>query len=314
MVPCPDMPGTLTLITSPPVTSYTLSPLRFFDAQSDGLLPVSCGERPLPHDGRQHHRSSSPLIRFVRTADGEAIAALKEDGTVEIWTMNKNQRIPEQLTVLKSDSAHKVDRVVVLNGGMYCDNLAVFIIFHFILQGEHIITYCESLNNVSLYATKSMSHPVSVEIARIVSLFSIASGMNGGSAMLIGITARSTVILLNVSFSSHPSENTEAPIKLSIHSECSLPLETGLAMIVPVDPMGWSGPYANQMRGDHDDLVSVSTEGELAFWRMDSSGLTVNWRCTGKVKTQRQNIAMAACSSAKKTVLGKSVSRMPQRH
>ncbi|KAI0695128.1 RAVE protein 1 C terminal-domain-containing protein [Cytidiella melzeri] len=278
--------GDLTLITSPPVTSYTLSPLPFFDACQEGLLLVSQGESPLQAADQIASRSLSGLVRFVRTADGEAIAALNEDGTVEIWTMDRSQRMPQQAVTLKPDQSHRVDRVVVLNGG------------------KHFITYCESIDLISLYSARALADPVSVEISHIVSLFSIASGKNSNSATLIGITSRSTMLILNVSIPTDLSSAEASYLHVSMHSESSLPLDMKPTMILPVDPMGWSGPYASQIQSGHDDLVSVGADGELAFWRINPSNPShISWKCSGKVKTQRQNIAMAACSSAKKTVL-----------
>ncbi len=172
------------------------------------------------------------------------------------------------------------------------------------LKGDHFLTYSESLGRVSLYETHSLANLASVEISRIVSLFAIASGQNGNSTTVIGITPKATMIFLNVSIHFNPGSNTAPTGEVAVVSETTLPLETKPMMIVPVDPMGWSGQYAKQMLGGHDDLVSVGDSGELAFWRIDPSSASINLKRTGKVKTQRQNIAMAACSSAKKTVLG----------
>lgn len=171
------------------------------------------------------------------------------------------------------------------------------------LEGDHFLTYSEALGRVSLYATHSLVNSASVEISRVVSLFAIASGQNGKYITVIGITPKATMIFLNVSIHRNPGSTT-APGEVTVVSETTLPLEMKPTMIVPVDPMGWSGQYAKQMLGAHDDLVSVGDGGELAFWRIDSSSASNNLKLTGRVKTQRQNIAMAACSSAKKTVLG----------
>lgn len=96
-------------------------------------------------------------------------------------------------------------------------------------------------------------------------------------------------------------------------------------MILPVDPMAWVGQYGLSSAGsasqDHDVLLSVSEDGELAFWvpeghavnapagpvNLESNGITKTeaaWKCTGKVRTGRKGLTMARCSSAKKSVLG----------
>ena len=97
-------------------------------------------------------------------------------------------------------------------------------------------------------------------------------------------------------------------------------------MILPVDPMAWVGQIGLGTRGasqEHDVLLSVSDDGELAFWVPgdDSSvqvkapnghsATTLNgagssaWTCTGKVRTGRKGLTIARCSSAKKSVLGR---------
>ncbi|KAI0348528.1 hypothetical protein BDW22DRAFT_1350758 [Trametopsis cervina] len=281
IVPDPTAPSRLTLITSPPLASYMLSPLPFFDARSEGLALLSEGDPPSDINLSD---TSSPahLTHFVRTPDGEAIAALKQDGSIEIWTITASQRIPERLTTLQSTETSKVDRVVVLSGGKY------------------FITYCETLKQLSLHSSVSSSNAVSIEIPQIISLFAIVSANRRGYSSLIGVTPQSTMILLDAFL---PSDSEAAQMELSIHSESSLPLDMKPTMIVPVDPMGWSGTYAVQPQNGHDDLVSVSADGELAFWRVDLGTSETGWKCTGKVRTQRKKITMAACSSAKKTVL-----------
>ena len=55
---------------------------------------------------------------------------------------------------------------------------------------------------------------------------------------------------------------------------------------------------------EHDVLLSVSEDGELAFWVPETNGKT-GWRCTGKVRTGRTGFRKVRCSSAKKTALSK---------
>ena len=99
-------------------------------------------------------------------------------------------------------------------------------------------------------------------------------------------------------------------------------------MILPVDPMAWVGQIGLGKRGasqEHDVLLSVSDDGELAFWVPEddlgihaktANGLcatalnetaTSAWTCTGKVRTGRKGLTLARCSSAKKSVLGRSL-------
>lgn len=95
--------------------------------------------------------------------------------------------------------------------------------------------------------------------------------------------------------------------------------------------MAWVGQLGSGSHGaaqEHDVLLSVSEEGEIAFW-VPENGLTSTtstgagngiskglsgkhsqqmqqaaWKCTGKVRTGRKGLAIARCSSVKKSVLG----------
>ena len=55
---------------------------------------------------------------------------------------------------------------------------------------------------------------------------------------------------------------------------------------------------------EHDVLLSVSEDGELAFW-VPETNRKIGWRCTGKVRTYRTGFRKVRCSSAKKTALSK---------
>ena len=130
---------------------------------------------------------------------------------------------------------------------------------------------------------------VSLPIPRVASLFSLPP--SDGHTCLVGITADSRIIRLYVSQSSPPL--------VTIASESTLPLTRPPQHIVPVDPMAWSTHIRTTTVLD-DILLSVSEDGELAFWTLEGTG----WKCTGNVRTGRTGIVMANCSSAKKTVLG----------
>lgn len=124
--------------------------------------------------------------------------------------------------------------------------------------------------------------------------------------MIIAITESYTILLLKtvLPFISSPSTVPLASATLSLHSESSLPISAPLKSLVQVDPMAWSFPNRQALgTGSHDALLSVTEDGELAFWIPDISTKSPTWKCTGTVKTYKTNILMGACSSAKKTVL-----------
>ncbi|KAJ7492768.1 RAVE protein 1 C terminal-domain-containing protein [Mycena latifolia] len=132
--------------------------------------------------------------------------------------------------------------------------------------------------------TLSSESQATLPLSQISSLFSLPS--KEGQETIVGITLDFSIVQVRV----NPG--------LTLYSHNSLPIRTP-KMILPVDPMAWG------MRREwvtHDVLLSVSELGELAFWVPDDSS-SLEWRCTGSVKTHRTGISKARCSSAKKTAL-----------
>ncbi|EKM61140.1 uncharacterized protein PHACADRAFT_134380 [Phanerochaete carnosa HHB-10118-sp] len=281
LLPNPADCGTPSLVTSAPLMSHKLDPLPFFDACSDGLALQGNVQ-----DVRSRHSSALPrrISRFVRTPDGEGLGILRQDGTAEVWKTSPGAR-RVFLHAAVTDSIEPITIMAVLQGGQY------------------FATYSNSSRTVTLQSAHALKSS-SVEVPPIMSLFPLPSS-EGLSASFIAITETHTILIFNAFLpepSSMPSENPA--ISLSLHSETSLPLTLRLKTLVPVDPMAWSNP--DRMKtfvGSHDALLSVSESGELAFWIPDVSSKPATWRCTGHVRTRRTNILMAACSSAKKTIL-----------
>lgn len=142
----------------------------------------------------------------------------------------------------------------------------------------------------------------------VVSLFSSPLSEQSHIHTVVAITQSYSILLVNVTFpsDSNPTASSAPPHtpSLSIHSESYLPLSSPLKTLVPVDPMAWSFPNRQAITtSSHDALLSVSEDGALAFWIPDTTTKVTNWKCTGRVRTGRTSILMAACSSAKKTVL-----------
>ncbi|EGO30925.1 hypothetical protein SERLADRAFT_432587 [Serpula lacrymans var. lacrymans S7.9] len=150
----------------------------------------------------------------------------------------------------------------------------------------------------NLYATYSSqdttltlhSHPiVTLSIPPVNFLFSLP--YDHSQEYIIAITTDFDIIRIRVTLIPHFS--------LMLQSRNSLPLPQLPLLLLPVDPMAWSG---DQLREEHDVLLSVSDEGRLEFW-VPEEGTSLGWRSSGSVKTGRRKVRMARCSSAKKTAL-----------
>ena len=141
------------------------------------------------------------------------------------------------------------------------------------------------------------SNQVSLAIPPLISLISLPTDDSESEVTLVGITASHSILFIRATIS--PTSPT-----LSLTADSSLPLVNPPALIVSVDPMGWSRAFRQSRdTSEHDILLTVSEEGELAFWTFNRTGDHINWKCTSKVRTGRKGIRTAACSSAKKTVL-----------
>ncbi|KAI0375421.1 WD repeat-containing protein [Pilatotrama ljubarskyi] len=293
----------LTLVTSPPLKSYELAILPFFDARADGLKLVASGAEHADADAREDSRAE--VVRFMRTPNGEGVGALRSDGSGEVWNFDWARTGRLVRKGRWTAGPERVDQFVVFDAG------------------RRFVTYSSSNNLLTLRTVP----PATLQVPPLTSLFALSSpSVSSPYRTLIGITASYTVVIISATISGDSTS-------LTLISESSLPLPAPPKRILPVDPMAWVGQYGSGARGVaqvHDVLLSVSEEGELAFWVPEGSldgqrepatdgqtdrangvaekmrgreGQKVVWKCTGEVRTGRKGLSMARCSSAKKSVL-----------
>jgi hypothetical protein len=148
------------------------------------------------------------------------------------------------------------------------------------------VTYTKDDGILTLHS----SPPQTLPISHLDSLFTLPSP--SGYEHIIGIASDFTIVQLQAMDT----------LGLVIQGQHRLPLSYTPRFIIPVDPMAW-GHSRDWM--EHDVLLSVSGDGELAFWVPETNGKK-GWRCTGKVRTCRTGFRKVRCSSAKKTALSKS--------
>ncbi|KIK91309.1 hypothetical protein PAXRUDRAFT_34992 [Paxillus rubicundulus Ve08.2h10] len=165
------------------------------------------------------------------------------------------------------NSWSSADHVVVLDGG------------------KLVATYSSESAILTLHSRP----PSTLHLPRVSCLFSTPSRLEHES--IIGLTEDKSLFHVHISGSSNPT--------LVLYSYNSLPLSQIPKLIIPVDPMAWSRTATLK---EHDNLLSISEDGELCFWTLEH-GKTPGWRCNGRVRTGRKGFKMARCSSAKKSVL-----------
>ena len=185
--------------------------------------------------------------------------------------------------------------------------------------GTCFLTYVSDAGRLTLHTPS----PATLTVPPLQSLFSLPVSSTSShplSRTILAVTDNFIILVIHAHLLPDPS--------LSIQLETSLPLPSPPTLISPVDPMAWSGTSGetSALSADaHDTLLSVSDDGELAFWvpengllellegdartngahvNGDAQTLNNGWRCTGRVRTGRRGLSRAACSSAKKSVLG----------
>ncbi|ELU39867.1 WD repeat-containing protein [Rhizoctonia solani AG-1 IA] len=250
------------IITAPRLHSYIVSPLSFFDAQVGGVRRLSVDEA-----GRG---SIEKIQRFVRTASGLALGACYESGGGEVW-----RRHP--------------DKGIVRIGRWASGNIAVVL-----SEGRAVISYTKTSRTLTLYHLLSDS-TIDYNVPDIDSLIVLKD--SGTQASILAITTHRSVIQIR---SILPSDHL--PMKLNVLGPTPFPGPTSKeipALILPVDPMGWSFTL-DTLQAAHDSLLSISHSGVLEFWTLSGDG---EWRATGQVHTERTSIKLAKCSTAKKSAL-----------
>ena len=162
LLPDPTASKTLVLATSSPLTTYRLDPSPFFDAQATGLALI----------GNETQNGSSKVFpcqisRFVRTADGEGLGILREDGTVEIWQTGPGG----QKIIFRSElvGGGDIDQAVILQGGRRIQLLKLHVllmvpsrqILRYLLQFHtyHYSSFRRSLNSYCLAGGASSCLP-----------------------------------------------------------------------------------------------------------------------------------------------------------
>ncbi|PPQ62961.1 hypothetical protein CVT24_006067 [Panaeolus cyanescens] len=132
-------------------------------------------------------------------------------------------------------------------------------------KGAQFVTYTKSSSTLKLHSDP----PQSLIINDLESLFTMPSST--GYEYVLAITKDLQIVQILV---------TDRP-SMEIRSQHYLPLSYRPRFILPVDPMAWD--YTRDWT-EHNVLLSISQEGELAFW-VPAKKSENGWTCTGTVKT-----------------------------
>ncbi len=120
--------SSITVVTAPPLTSYELSPVAFFDAQEDGLRVRAHGSEISPEE-------YSEIVRFVRTPEGRGVGVIRKSGG-QIWTLAEGDK-----ELNRSGSGDLGDKIVVLDKGQFYLMHRTGLYLLFSCEGRTFATY-----------------------------------------------------------------------------------------------------------------------------------------------------------------------------
>ncbi|THV05992.1 hypothetical protein K435DRAFT_834441 [Dendrothele bispora CBS 962.96] len=308
--------ATIGLITSSPLRSFQLSLGAFLDGQPDSIKLIA--QAPEKFSTEQ-----SEIVHFVRTPEGRGVGVVRKGRGGEVWHLE-----PESSRLVRSGSWGVADHLLVLD------------------HGRLFASYSDSNSILTVHTSPS---PLTLELPVITSFFTVPS--NDLHNAIMGITSDFYIVHIRLiandnnmasplKSSSTSNTSSSSSLSLHLHYHDRLPGSSPNMIVIPVDPMAWG---VNHPWVKHDALLSVSEEGELAFWvpeevkksqskkstttttttpimlqlsapmkKKDVDGVIGNsslnksergWICTGRVSTGRKGFTNVRCSSAKKTAL-----------
>lgn len=147
------------IVTSPPVRTYEMDPLAFFDGDESGVTLLSQNAEWNKHD-------TSRILGFFRTPEGRGLAVLREDA-VETWHLDVNDLELQRIATWPT-----ADLVVILD------------------QGKQVLLYNERTLTLTLYPS---SPPSVIEVPRLKSLFSLPS-----AASVYALTVENEIIHIRI--------------------------------------------------------------------------------------------------------------------
>ncbi|KAJ8594840.1 hypothetical protein M405DRAFT_857819 [Rhizopogon salebrosus TDB-379] len=158
--PHPDVTR-LILVTSPPLATFEVSPLAFFDGQSSGLHLIAKGLDRVPQE-------ESEIRRLVRTPAGRGLAVARADGG-EVWRV-----VGGGSQLARERRWSNAEHVVVLDGG------------------KLLATYSSETSVLTLH-----SEPIStLTVPSITELFSAPS--KTAHECIVGLTSDSSIIHIHI--------------------------------------------------------------------------------------------------------------------
>lgn len=243
-----------------------MNPALFFEDGSKGMALLAKGPGFSESD-------TSRIRKIGRSPDGRGLSIVRSN-SVETWHVRSD--IADMKRLGTWDGA---DLVAVLD------------------QGRRLALYSErnEIPTLTLVQCSCTDATASLDVPPLKNLFTLSSQ---SSTYVVGVTATHDLFRIKIPpLCTLPS----SPYTLHLLPTSSLNTDSPLVDLLPVDPMAWSG--FPKSAGDHDALLSISQNGDLAFWSFSNTA-SQSWTCTGRVATGKDKYRIASCSSAKKTAFG----------
>ncbi|KAF8140396.1 RAVE protein 1 C terminal-domain-containing protein [Boletus edulis] len=167
LLPCGES-ASLTLVTSPPLRTYSISAVTLLHGRADSLQLVAAGPERMPLE-------DSKILRFVRTPAGRGVAVVRADGG-ETWMETDGGH-----NLARLDSWPSADQVVVVDGGRL------------------VATYSSDNSLLTLHSNPSST----LRLPRVSYLFSTPSRREHES--IVALTEDKYIFHIHISPSPHPT-------------------------------------------------------------------------------------------------------------
>lgn len=323
------------------ITAATISLAELLSASSESISLVGADRSG---EDTTEVQLSHNIDHFVRTPNGRGLLAMTETGEIGVWYKERLGKIAKGDKQTRSiiGKGHWKEKVRPTKSAIFSKGRAI--VFYTNDDAGGSITLHHLDHGASSPSPPVTLPDFELDLGDEIELLLAVSDIDDGYSGKGRKTQRAIILAasrqghawvwtvdsrLTTNLSTDTNIDEEPDIKLLSHY--ILPVEGSEPhLILPVDPMGWHQSVIDWKNNTplQDMILTVSKDGVLEFWspelghhfegerahcdRVPDKIQAVHsvdedkpWRRTGLVRTGIEKVAMARCSSRKKTVLGK---------
>ena len=346
MLPSPEAGLTIVMPTdqtSSPLAAVTLSLSGLLTSSPQAVTPVS---GLFSQEETLNVQLSHDIDHFVRTPNGRGLLALTVSGEIGVWYKEHLGKVSKEGAAARAivGKGQWYEKAAPKASAIFAKGRAIVFYTHDGLEGKITLQHLDvdATSPTPPLPLPEFELELGDDIVMLLGVSDIDDGFSSRgrrtqSAIVMAASKQGHAWVWKVdsqliSTTSADSLTDDKP-KVKLLSHYELPVEGGEPhLILPVDPMGWHSSTIDWKNNVplQDMILTVSKSGVLEFWSPElghhykdekphgeRSGHAHNgnqpsegdlpWRRTGVVRTGRNNVSTARCSSRKKTVLGELV-------